>query len=227
MKIFVLVAILSLFVPAAQGVGKTEQPLPPGPLIQKVPACADWTVTYQYGGDAKAPQTSAFPATPKSGRPSRSPRLRQERMIKFRDIVCFLAIDESGGREECWSVHGIQWVTPKGSHQRELAMNEDAPYFKADLPIAVFPGFEWIAGANYAGMQNYNEKQCMVFQQANKMALIDAATKLPVLLKTDEKIAAYVFGPTPRQAPELPGEIAQFYKAEAERTAKMMAPGAR
>ena len=204
---------------------------PPGSLIRGVPEYADWTATYKYSGDNKSGTDRDVQAALKGGKPL--PQTRQERVIKTKDISYFLWMDESGAKEECWNIRGVQWITPKGSRQRELAMNPDAPYFKHDLQTSVFLQFKWISPSNYIGIQKFMDKECMVFQMGDQtgkqivlFAYIDLRTKLPVLFKTSKMVCTYNFGPPPSQKLTIPDDIAGFLRQEAERTAKIMAPGA-
>ena len=231
MKFFLLFSILGLnLLPPVANCGEIPTP-PPGPLIQRVPACVDWTTTYKYSVDDKSSHgtTSKALAQKKGGLPSA--RILSERVIKAGGVSYSLWVDELGAKEECWTIKGVQWVTPKGEQRRQLAINHENPFFKTGLQTSVFSGFEWISASNFTGVNKFMEKQCLVFQIMDKsgkqsIAFIDAATRLPLFLKNGGTARLYAFGPPPENL-AVPEDIAQCIRDEEERTAKVMAPGAR
>ena len=236
MRLFYLLGILTL---TLQPLGANSQERPPqtppsGPLIRRVPEYADWTTTFKYTSDDKSSHSPALKAAANKGKPLPPVPMRQERVIKTKDIIYSSCVDEMGAKEECWSVHGVQWITPKGSRQRELAMNPDAPYFKPDLQTTIFLGFEWISASNYIGVQRFMDKECLAFQatetignQTLAFAYVDLKTRLPVLLKTGDTVSIYTFAVPPSQQLSAPDDIAKFLQNEKTRTSKIMAPGAR
>ena len=208
-------------------------PLPAGPLIAKVPQFVDWTVTYTYpddetkGGKSKATPQST-PSTPVLG----GSRLHQERAMKTGSTFTISWTDEAGAKEECWLINGVQWVTPKGTQERIQCVNEDNPAIISNLPLSVFPGFEWIDAAHYIGIQPFMGKKCLAFrnndQPANHLvAYIDTQTRLPASLQSKESVRLYTFGPTPTAMLQIPADIAKVIAADNAVAAKMMAPGAR
>lgn len=212
---------------------RAERPAPPaGPLIQNVPSSVDFTIDYKYSSDEKPSRSEAGPTLSGNGTALRAPRMRQVHVTKTKDAGYFVWVDENGGKEECWLIMGVQWITPKGSRERELATSSESPYFKENLPIHIFPGFEWISASDFKGIQNVEGRNCLAFESSDadgktSLAYVDAGTKLPVLLKTNEVSCSYTFLLSPTKPLSIPEDILGFLKREAEQTRKIMAPGAR
>jgi hypothetical protein len=215
---------------AASSLLAQEKAVPPsGPLIQKVPAFADWSVDYKYASDDKSSRKPAQQEAMQKSHASIALKIRKERVIKTRDIAYFSWEDETGAKEECWLVAGLQWFTPKGQQKREIVRDQDNAFFISNLPMSAFEGFEWISVTQYAGTKHFMGRECLVFQTntPQRLAYIDAVTRLPAFLKTDESVRNYTFAPPPSQMLAIPDDIVQYLREEAEQTAKIMKPGAR
>ena len=219
-----------VLLPAAALCQAQPQLVPRGPLIARVPQFADWTVTYKYPGDDSKDRPSQ--QAPKSDTSLPGAKLRQERAIKTRNILHLAWTDEDGAKEECWLIDGIQWATPKGSQLRIPAVNAESPFYRENLPLRVFPGFEWIDASRYIGIQPFMGTECLVFRnseqpQNQQTAYIDAETRLPVCLQSRDSVCLYAFRTPPAEMLQVPGDIARVIAEENARTAKAMAPGAR
>jgi len=223
--IFGLLGILGASLPLmAQTPGSqpVPQPLLSGPLLNRAPESALWTVIISRTSSRK----------PEARREKGAPaELQQLTVAKSKTTYREERLLSDGTKSEVWRVGAMQISALPGSG--ELTIFEPSPSSIAlldpeaytDYSKTDFPGFEWISKKNYRGVQELAGRPCLVFEEAasdpsgeapegapqilrtSMAAWIDLETRLPVILQKGAKTNAYRFGTPPQGMLTLPPRI--------------------
>ena len=215
----------------------TPPELPPGPLLNKAPEFAQWTITTKPAATPADSEPAEAESTPDRS-PSPTPRHRQksadstgkktappvERTTVVTKTQSLRHEETSAGAEpkmQKWCVPDMQ-VTIDGSTAPVVSLPGNAAdsdyvdYSKTD-----FPGFEWISNRNFTGARKVLGQDCLIFEDqpvakkkgsgepvpSTAVAAINSATRLPVSLQTGEETQTYEFGLAPTAMLALPPDV--------------------
>lgn len=196
---------------------------PSGPLFRnRAPEMSTWTVSRRLG--EVSPGTGNEAASIDAGDVVL-------KVVKTGKIYRASVGDGRGRTHEVWSDGSIvaveadggadaQFVAPPADHD---AVN---PLYQS-FARADFDGFEWIASKNFRGTRKVQDRECLVFSETvrtllepapgekgpgresveEREALIDAASRLPVILRNANGIFTYQFLPPPETMQALPASV--------------------
>jgi hypothetical protein len=228
---------------------------PTGPLLRPAPEFSEWTITHSYSDEMTPAAGSASKANvPREI--AKLPLLRPRRTIttKTGGTVRIVIIDLAGKTTEKWFIDGVQFTKPDGSDvwygaNKAVAAGilPDA-YYSAPLPASGFQDLDWIAEGNYAGAIQLGDIKCLVFvpggmtpddwkdakkrkaklDSAEKVAYIDADSRLPVALRILGEVRQFQFtNPAPTQMLAPPPDLAEQIKKGKEAIANLLRSAAR
>ena len=198
---------------------------PPGPLLNKAPDFAAWTVVSQ-----RAPATpGAADARPPTGKgPEMVTTVTKTNQTRHFVIRHRVKKTRDGGQEEIWQ-QGPYVVTHESMWQAAQLGFENT---REDTAAADFPEFGWISEANFVGVQSVEGAACLVFDatitiggkpesgdgtskttdrnsggrqvQVHERAYIDQDTRLPRVLISADMVSRYTFQDAPGDPLALP-----------------------
>lgn len=231
----------------AAGGKRTDRPdPPPGPLLRSAPEFSQWTISYIYPEDRKNAAGAALPA-------SLHPHPTQAHTAKTRDVVHEIVTDNTGKQTETWFSGRTQYIKPPGEVLWRTSSNSDKDaghdlYHTEELPPSGFRGLDWITPQNYVGTIPYRGGQSALvfvpsgpdkakvgadtnmkafFDSQNIFAYIDAETRMPLFVKNNDEMRAFVFGAPPGEMQVLPADLAQQLKAAEDNRTRLGAPALR
>jgi len=194
-----LLLLLPLLLPMTPAAG--EAPLPPGPLIARMPPQSAWSILYQY-------------PTPVEGRPpSRFARYRPRERQIARDGTLYheKTVYESGADEERWLAGALEVARVPGSREVVVVEFGEAPPPDHDrFETSDFPGLGWVTPETYRGTRSYEGRRVWVFcrsaagaegdippfplelgKRRPELALIDPETRHPLYSSDGQRACFY------------------------------------
>lgn len=206
---------LFLFAAAADGgaqVSNTPEPgeTPKAPFIAKLPKFARYHIQVERvgGGSERAAAAKNDVASVE--------------ITKLDDCREFLEKFGNGKAKEFWVRGGLILLKYPGFPE-PMIMNPEDVQVDVPVPEGDFSGFEWISPANFVGTSSVQGKKCFVFEQGDRRAMINIATKLPELLKQGNVVNHFEYDPAPPDNTKWPPD----YEAKWQMmlvTAKALAP---
>jgi hypothetical protein len=158
-------------------------------------------------------------------------------------------IERTDDRKQTWNIwiaDGHEFsVSPDGQTVAEVAppANRDVENpLHMDFSKTDFPGFEWVATKNFTGVEEVNDKTCLVFRDvwhnpendseghpsaegAPRYAAVDYYSRLPVAVAIGGERRDYAFKFPPRAALTVPENVARaFQTLAAEKKATERVP---
>ena len=205
---------------------------PPGPLLNKAPDFAAWTIVSQrVPADARTMEVK-----PPSGKgPEMVTTITKTDQTRHYVIRHRVKKTRDGGEEEIWQ-QGPYVVTHESMWQAAQLGFENT---REDTPAADFPEFGWISAANFVGVQSVEGAACLVFDatitvggtpgagretskaaeqngsgaQVHERAYIDQDTRLPRVLVNADVVSRYAFQNAPGDPLVLPAPDQEMINA--------------
>jgi len=218
--VFLLQCGLLVVCVATARIGAAE-PLPPGPLVASIANTASWEIVFQYRDDED-----------REGRPAGNSSMHQRdpkriELIRTQPLWHAIVVDGAGSTREFWS-NGILIYTPPpdGAQPMILAVNRESldPRVQTRVLAALgsgkFPDFEWLTQASYQGMEKKAGRNCLIFQNDDKEAWIDAESRAPILWRQGVEVRTFLQKSAPPAMLSLPegfSAILQKLKIDVER----------
>ena len=202
---------------------------PPGPLLDKAPEMAQWTVTSKTSiarpiadPEGKGQPTPSPSASASGGqKATASPTDQTTTVVKTKSLRFEQTMLSGGAKIQKWFVPDMQ-ITLRGASAPVVTLsgvtrnNYYVDYSKSD-----FLGFEWISPQNFTGITKVSGQDCLVFKdkvkvdpesstapRAAAVACIALDSRLPVALQLDQEVRTYQFGAPPTDMLELPQDVA-------------------
>jgi hypothetical protein len=170
--------------------------LPPGPLLNRAPEMASWTITFR----AVANPTGG--GTKTEGRPIADPTDFRALIAKTGSIYHIQITMGSGMKVEKWCLNNAQVTAMPNAAYPVLSTTGSKDAYYMDFSKVDFPGFEWIGPQNFAGIKNVAGMDCLIFRDrltepAEMQAVIELKTRLPLYLQVGEALTAFQYSPPP------------------------------
>ena len=251
MRTMLLIVILLAFAGANAPVGAqtaaspTPRPTPPpGPLLNKAPDFAAWTiVSERLSTDGRNPTGKAASGKP----PAMVTTITKTNETRHYVTRHRIKKVQDGSQEEVWQqgeylvTHESMW---KGAQLGFATLREDTP-------AGDFPEFGWISADNFLGVQAVDGVQCLVFDatvmigggksgssreaapgkdsgmaaaQVHEHACIDLETRLPRLLQEADILSRYSFQTPPAEMLVLPAADQEMINTHLRDTAARLRP---
>lgn len=210
--------------------------IPDGPLLNPIPAFAEWVVTYSYPED-RASSGSATP--PNDLRP------RKITTTKTKTVLHEETVDTRGIKTSVWQLNGVVY----GKDDNTQVWSQSSPGTSGYAPIQAdrFRDLGVVTRENYAGTIKYSGRDCLVFVPGGAtslnlsnpdiagqavgslktVAFIDVESRLPVEVRESGVIRYFQFGDAPSDLLTPPPDLAQAIQQGAEATARLSAPAGR
>lgn len=248
-----IILICALFgvtkVLCAQG-GSSAKPLKPslptGALLQTAPNYSQWEVVFTYTDEQK--QDKSTESKPKVLFTGAETRVRKVLTTKTGRILHEEYTNIAGRAWEIWFSDSNQYQksgTATIWFESRPGQGGDGSY--DPVPPSGFRKLDWIVPSNFAGTILNGNSSCLVFtpggsqkldlsdpaQQAAAIkaapvvALIDAETRFPIVVRTQSEVRTYRFGPAPTQMQILPNDLATQIKQGDEGRARLYVPAPR
>ncbi len=193
-------------------------PLGPGPLLNRAPAFAKWTITCAYSDAAQpgSPQEKHF-----------APALQIVTVTKTNNIYDEQKVYSDGSKEESWHVGSLQIEATSFTNGKLMIYTPNSfgsggidPLLYTDYTASDFPNLAWLSPRNYKGVQKNKKGEYMVFKDSiqnpfpglnsatsDATATIDSLTRLPVQIKTAAVTLNYIFETPPQGLLVLPSDV--------------------
>ena len=200
---------------------------PPGPLLNKAPDFASWTIVSQrVSADAAPPPSKSGAAKP----PDVVTVITKTNQIRHYVTRHRVRKIKDGSQEEVWQ-QGPYQVTHESMWQ---AAQLGFASIREDLPTSDFPEFGWISAGNFVDVEPFEGKPCLVFdatiiigsgaprsdspsretapsrdsskiqERVHEHAWIDLDTRLPRMLQEADILSRYTFQAPPTDMLALP-----------------------
>jgi hypothetical protein len=138
--------------------------LPPGPLLNRAPDFAAWTLLARIAGGQPAATGSSAPETAKDG-VKKGAGTREVLVIKTGKIVYERLVDRSGRRSEIWHDNGVQLLIPSsGAAPLIFPDYGGGDIYTPNYSVSDFAGLDWISPDTFTGIQKVMGRDCMVFR---------------------------------------------------------------
>lgn len=191
-------------------------PLPPGPILARVPAYAEWRINYTYAPPPDSGQGNSSSSSNANGQAYRpSPSLPQTfTMTQTKPIWHAVMINGAGEKKESWYDGMMRYEQASGSSGFFPVLsnpgNNTSIYFSDGKD---FPDVGWVSSGNYLGLQKGTSY--WVFRQSPEgpMLWVDSITHYPVRWMAGRETRTYQFPPAPTEPLTLPPGIAAYSKA--------------
>jgi len=217
------------FAPCAHAQSADDAQPPSGPLLASAPDYSQWVVTFTYPED-KNPTSGADASGPAPA--YLTTRTRTITTTKTHEVIHEEFVDGRGEKFDEWHVGNIAYTKGSGSNLwGELDPSDLAngsAHFQP-LPASGFRNLDWITKDSYAGTMKYSGRDCLVFtlvsphktnlfklttpesqlESLATYALIDAETRLPVIVKAEGMTRLYQFKNAPTEKLTLPPDLAE------------------
>jgi hypothetical protein len=181
LSIVLLSSLMLAKTAAAQTEGGDKPPLPPGPIVAKLPANAQWQIVFTDAEGRPLP-----PAAP--GLTGNLPP-RQITITRTRPIWHSEMIDTGGRTAECWYDGGIHFA--RMSNETTFTTVTGAALGLDPLLVAYdsrdFPKVDWVSPGTYRGIQQVDGRSCFVFSNGGSTVWIDQDTHYPVRGKEGDR----------------------------------------
>lgn len=221
--IVVFVSMAVMGGPASAQTSASPTP-PPGPLLNKAPDFAAWTIISQRVPAALA-AAEPKPASPKL--PQVVTTITKTGHVRHSVIRHRVRKIDDGSGEEVWQED--QYVVTHESVWKGAQLDFNAT--SEDTPMADFPEFGWISAANFVGVQQVQGAACLAFEatiivggggkesggeggkgndasmpgaQLHERGFIDLKTRLPKFLLNGDILSSYTFETAPGAMLVLP-----------------------
>ena|SRR5215210_941075 len=177
--------------------------VPPGPLLNKAPALAQWTVTIKSAGETPA----ASPAPGEKGEKPQPPAGNERiGVVQTGNIRHEVRVRGTQVTSDAWSVDGTYITVDPSTKVARVSAGGGAS-------TQDFPEIAWVSAKNFSGIQDVSGKKCIVFkdkletyadsgEKIDAVAYVDLETRLPVAMQKGD-VYTYQFG-APPQAPLTP-----------------------
>jgi hypothetical protein len=223
--ISVIGAAIGLFAASALGQESAPKPVPvppPGPLVNPAPKFSQWTIGYFYLQDRKGHRNNLLPLAPDAP--------RKVVTTKTGNIIHEQIVRIAGDTFDKWQVGEAIFTKPLGqAYWGEQDPNPESDSRVTDntalpLPASGFRDLDWINRVAYGGTIQQNNATYFLFvfpgsadmdfsSQAkldaqNKVAYIDASTRLPIFLRIGDVTRTYTYSNPPTSMQVLPGDLA-------------------
>lgn len=207
----------------------TQEPLPPGFLLRRIPDFSSWRISFTYTQDKAKPAEEKQPDYPPNaetyGLPF-APRSITITRTKPRWLVVIQ--DVKGNTMEQCSDGLSEFVS--GSTLPEALLVPRTPMVSGpenltDYGRVDFPNLEWISKETYMGTQTNNERTYLVFTKGDMTAWIDSASRLPVLWKQGGETRTFEQLPSPSKMVDLPPQAAALAEAIKKDLERLKRPG--
>ncbi|HEY0258093.1 MAG TPA: hypothetical protein VGC39_11665 [Candidatus Methylacidiphilales bacterium] len=223
--------------------------VPSEPLVHPAPAFSQWTITFSYPDDAKAISGSDPSAAAKLVPQNTNAALRPRTIIttKTGEIIHEETLTVGGNKTEDWQVHGNYYIKYPGkdfwSAYETSGTSAGGTSVVMGLPVSGFRGLDWITKETYAGEIKAGMGGTLVFvpggrntvnagdpskqkelESLAKIALVDAETRLPVMVRAEGETRVFKFTESPPASVQtLPEDLASEIKEGDEIRAKRTA----
>lgn len=191
-----MVALLPL---GAQDQDSSAQPMPTGPLLNRVSVPSEWIITTQVvasqpGTGGASSEETGTPGNPAN--PAKPPKPEVMTVIKDQNLIYEKTTNESGDVIESWHTHAAM-ATRVNARDWKVLPGVGSDFNFTDYSKADFAGFDWISLSNFTGRGSVLGKECLIFKsreiimdaQALQMARAIALTKLGMLHPGDESLS--------------------------------------
>lgn len=214
----ILFTLLLAAAAQAQQAAPSPDALPPGPLLNKAPDFAQWTITAKSSGaavpTAEGEDQGAAKKEKEKERPQGDLRIGTIQTGKVRHQVRVKGSQVIG---DLWTVEGATVSIDPHSKMPQVAGGGGG------TAEADFPGLEWISANNFAGIQGVGGRKAIVFkgradylidaestlpEQVDATAYIDLETRLPIAMKRGD-VYTFEFGPKPQTMLTPPPAVSQ------------------
>jgi len=204
----------------APGLKIERVPLPPGPLFQRAPEFAKWTVSYTY----------LIPKSDSAAAPPSAPPVRIQKLtvVKTNATYWEQRTFTDGSIKESWRIGSMQISLSANSKTPQIfepssfptdvtGISIASPSLYTDYSQTDFPGIEWITAQDYLGVAHDSDQDLLVFQRnaPNATVYINEKNRLPKRLETSEAVAIFVFETPPQVPLSLPRTITDFLERRA------------
>ena len=219
---------------------------PQGPLLKSAPDFANWTVIFEYPESAtKEPGSEKISAFPRM-----EARPRKIVVNKTGATMRIETIEVSGRVKEKWYLGDTQYTLLDGQklwlESKESSESNDPNYEKQ--PSTGFSDFEWVSENTYFGRMSFDGRSCHIFVlggasvldgggpnvDAKKIqailaaqpivALVDAKSRLPYVLRNRGEVHTFDFGSPPTVKLSIPVDLENMIKKGIEVQKRLMAP---
>ena len=215
---FIIGACMHLWAQEASPKG-TPPVLPPGPLLNRAPEFAQWTVTFKFSSEK-----------PKAGEKAVvDQRDTQTVVTKTKTRYHLSTVNGAGARSEIWSLGDVQIaIVPNAQYPVLSTPGSGVSY--VNFSKQDFFGFGWNSAKNFVGIQTVLGNDCLVFKDKIKMptgpefpdlngqpsemvdavAVIIEKSRLPVALQLGETVTTYQYGSPPTAMLVPPADVQQL-----------------
>jgi len=237
----ILPTLLVLFEASAIALQATEpagtlkqEPLPPGPLLQRIPDFSSWRVNFSYVQDQAKPadgnnppptrrdDTFFLPAAPRTLTITRTnPRW----LAIMKDVQGNLLEQCFDGEREFVSGSMEQGGVPQGAFIVIPDFATGVVEKHIDFSRMDFPDMDWISKETYKGTQTNNERTYLVFNKGEITAWVDLASRFPVQWKKGGETRTFEQLPPPSRMVDLPPQSAALAEAIKKDLERLKRPG--
>lgn len=234
MKPLALFTLLMAAVLQAAEPNLRQEPLPPGPLLQRIPDFSSWRVNFFYAqdkiksADGKSPDYPArddtffLPALPRTLVITRT---KPRWLVVIKDVKGNSLEQSCDGERQYVSGALGQGNDPVGA----FMINKD-PFSGdwgkfMDFSLCDFPDLEWVSKQTYKGIQSDNGRDFLVFESNGMSAWIDLTTRYPVLWKKEGERRTFQQLAPPTKMVDLPAQAAALAEAIKKDLARLKRPG--
>lgn len=221
--------------PAAAAAAQPAQrpPLPEGPLLNRAPDMAQWTILHKESAaaaSASADKTQPAPAA------TSSPGDFQALVTKTKDIYHIEIVTGDHRKIDRWVVDGAQVTIASNAAQPMVSIAGRADEFFTDFSKSDFGQVAWVSKKNFMDYRDVSGLKCLVFhdrirgegkERIEAQAFIDSTSRLPLLVQAGESSTTFRYGQAPAQMLVPPANVAEMLKLQglqAKRTMQMPPP---
>ena len=167
--------------------------LPDGPLLQRAPEFARWTVTIEFAG--------AFPSVDKSDgsqKPAGSGSASKTTVTKTNNIYSMNAMVSDGRVWKKWSKNSVTATINPDTKTIVLGINTSGELFPSeDFSKSDFPNVAWVSAENFSRIETFQGKKCMFFTKTVILPRMnepqsDAETSASPLPPVTETLTAHI-----------------------------------
>ena len=249
----VICVTTSVWAQSPQGEGgaqaiRAKPELPSGQLLRAPADFSRWIITFTYPTDKPKRES----ASPEDNDPTANARPRHTTTTKTGRIIHEEQTDVIGRITETWFDGSKQYIKRSNSSlwfefTAEAALHTAPSSIERSLPPSGYRGLEWINASAYAGILPYGGGNCLVFvpgghesvdlqnseqlskrmEAMEKVAYIDADTRLPIAVRTHTELRTFRFDSPPPTMQTVAVDLADEIKRGKEGHARLERPANR